>query len=73
MVVGVPRETHRHEHRVGLTPFAVARLVQGIGVRFGQGYHFGRPGPDLVAEPKKPEPIKRRTIGQRKGKTASWS
>jgi alanine dehydrogenase len=28
MVFGVPKETHRHEHRVGLTPFAVARLTK---------------------------------------------
>ncbi len=28
MVIGTPRETHRHEHRVGLTPFGVARLTQ---------------------------------------------
>ena len=28
MIIGVPREVHRHEHRVGLTPFAVSRLVQ---------------------------------------------
>jgi alanine dehydrogenase len=28
MVIGVPKESHRHEHRVGLTPFAVARLVK---------------------------------------------
>ncbi len=28
MIFGVPRETHRHEHRVGLTPYAAARLVQ---------------------------------------------
>ncbi len=28
MVIGVPKETHRHEHRVGLTPFAVARLTE---------------------------------------------
>ncbi len=27
MFIGVPRETHRHEHRVGLTPFAVSRLA----------------------------------------------
>jgi len=27
MIIGVPRETHRHEHRVGLTPFAVRRFV----------------------------------------------
>ncbi len=28
MIIGVPRETHRHENRVGLTPFAVMRLLQ---------------------------------------------
>jgi alanine dehydrogenase len=28
MIIGVPSETHRHEHRVGLAPFAVARLTQ---------------------------------------------
>lgn len=28
MIIGVPRETHRIEHRVGLTRFAAARLVQ---------------------------------------------
>jgi alanine dehydrogenase len=28
MIIGVPREIHRHEHRVGLTPLAVARLIQ---------------------------------------------
>jgi alanine dehydrogenase len=27
MVIGVPRETHRHERRVGLNPFAVSRLA----------------------------------------------
>ncbi len=27
MVIGVPKEMHRHEHRVGLTPFAVHKLV----------------------------------------------
>ncbi|MFH1680393.1 MAG: alanine dehydrogenase [Candidatus Eisenbacteria bacterium] len=27
MVIGVPRETRRHEHRVGLNPFGVARLI----------------------------------------------
>jgi len=26
MIIGVPRETHRHEHRVALTPSAVSRL-----------------------------------------------
>jgi len=28
MIIGVPREPHRLEHRVGLTPFAVRRLTQ---------------------------------------------
>jgi len=28
MIIGVPRETHRLEHRVGLTPFAVLRLTR---------------------------------------------
>jgi alanine dehydrogenase len=28
MIIGVPRETHRHEHRVGLTPLAAARLIE---------------------------------------------
>jgi alanine dehydrogenase len=28
MIIGVPRETHRHEHRVGLNPFAVSRLAR---------------------------------------------
>ncbi|MFQ5600664.1 MAG: alanine dehydrogenase [Candidatus Krumholzibacteriia bacterium] len=28
MIVGVPRERHHHEHRVGLTPFAAARIIQ---------------------------------------------
>jgi alanine dehydrogenase len=28
MKIGVPRETHSHEHRVGLTPFGVARLKE---------------------------------------------
>jgi alanine dehydrogenase len=27
MVIGVPREVHRHEHRVGLSPFAVSQLT----------------------------------------------
>jgi alanine dehydrogenase len=27
MIIGVPAETHRHEHRVGLTPYAVRWLV----------------------------------------------
>lgn len=28
MIVGAPRETHRHEHRAGLTPSAVSRLCE---------------------------------------------
>jgi alanine dehydrogenase len=45
MVIGVPRETHRHEHRVGLNPYAVARLLrQGHTVfvesRAGDEAHF---------------------------------
>ena len=28
MIIGVPKETHRHEHRVGLNPFAVSRLTR---------------------------------------------
>ena len=45
MVIGVPRETHRLEHRVGLTPFGVARLAeQGHTVvverRAGDAAHF---------------------------------
>ena len=30
MKIGVPKETLRHEHRVGLTPFAASRLT-GLG------------------------------------------
>jgi alanine dehydrogenase len=45
MVIGVPRETHRHEHRVGLNPYAAARLIrQGHTVfvesRAGEEAHF---------------------------------
>lgn len=29
MIIGVPKETHRHEHRVGLTPYAVRWLRTG--------------------------------------------
>jgi alanine dehydrogenase len=28
MIIGVPKELHRHEHRVGLSPMAVARLIR---------------------------------------------
>jgi alanine dehydrogenase len=48
MIIGVPKETLRHEHRVGLNPFAVLRLTQkghevvvqsgaGDGARFSTG------------------------------------
>lgn len=45
MIIGVPRETHRHEHRVGLSPFAVSRLVQQGHTVFversaGEAAHF---------------------------------
>lgn len=45
MVIGVPREVHRHEHRVGLTPFALSRLVQQghtvcVETRAGEEAHF---------------------------------
>ncbi|KAB2962194.1 MAG: alanine dehydrogenase [Thermoanaerobaculia bacterium] len=45
MIIGVPREGHRHEHRVGLTPFAVSRLVQQghtvcVETRAGEEAHF---------------------------------
>lgn len=45
MIIGIPRETHRHEHRVGLTPAAVHRLVRrGHGVvverEAGAAAHF---------------------------------
>lgn len=45
MNIGVPREIHRHEHRVGLTPFGVSRLVkQGHSVlverQAGESAHF---------------------------------
>lgn len=45
MNIGVPRETHGHEHRVGLTPFGVMRLVkQGhtalIEKQAGEAAHF---------------------------------
>jgi alanine dehydrogenase len=38
MIIGVPKETHHHEHRVGLTPFGASRLVrQGHTVVVEQG------------------------------------
>ncbi len=58
MIVGVPRETHRHEHRAGLTPSAVARLVQrghavvvergaGADAHFSEG-DYERAGAQIV-------------------------
>ncbi len=46
MIIGIPRETERHEHRVGLTPFAIARLTrlghQALVERgAGAAAHFG--------------------------------
>ena len=45
MIIGVPREDHRHEHRVGLAPSSVARLTRrGHTVHLesgaGDGAHF---------------------------------
>ncbi|MGD2136348.1 MAG: alanine dehydrogenase [Gemmatimonadales bacterium] len=38
MIIGVPKETHRHEHRVGLTPYAVRSLIaNGHAVVVEQG------------------------------------
>jgi alanine dehydrogenase len=38
MIIGVPKETHRHEHRVGMNPFAVSRLTsQGHQVLVERG------------------------------------
>ena len=61
MIIGVPRETHRHEHRVGLTPFAVARLVrEGHSVvvekKAGEKAHFedadfAQAGAQIVYDP----------------------
>lgn len=46
MIIGIPRETERLEHRVGLTPFAAGRLVRlghAVLVEGGAGAeaHFG--------------------------------
>ncbi|MCK4771629.1 MAG: alanine dehydrogenase [Candidatus Latescibacteria bacterium] len=58
MVIGVPRETHRHEHRVGLTPLAISRLTKfgytvliernaGVAAHFTD-QHFGEVGAQIV-------------------------
>lgn len=61
MIIGVPRESHHQEHRVGITPTGVARLIeQGHQVVIekgaGQGAHFAdedyqRAGARVVYEP----------------------
>ena len=58
MFIGVPKEIHRHEHRVGLTPFAVSQLVaeghtvfveQGAGVEaFFSDRDFSEAGAQIV-------------------------
>jgi alanine dehydrogenase len=45
MVIGIPRETHRTEHRVGLNPFAVSKLTRDghavfVESRAGEDAHF---------------------------------
>jgi alanine dehydrogenase len=45
MIIGVPKEIHRHEHRVGLTPFAVVQLIRAghnvvVERGAGQAAHF---------------------------------
>ncbi|MGD8319042.1 MAG: alanine dehydrogenase [Gemmatimonadota bacterium] len=45
MVIGIPREIHRHEHRVGLTPFAVSQLTSRghqvfVEAHAGEAAHF---------------------------------
>lgn len=45
MVIGIPREIHRHEHRVGLSPFAVSQLITGghdvfVEAHAGDAAHF---------------------------------
>jgi len=58
MVIGVPKETHRHEHRVGLTPQAVSRLTElgntvlversaGVAAHFADR-HFEQAGAQIV-------------------------
>ena len=61
MVIGVPREIHRHEHRVGMTPFAAARLVRDghevvVEAGAGETAHFSdedykRAGARVVYDP----------------------
>jgi alanine dehydrogenase len=61
MLIGIPRETRRHEHRVGLTPSAVERLVghghrvfveheAGAAARFGDR-DYQRAGGEIAWSP----------------------
>ena len=61
MIIGIPEETHQQEHRVGLNPFAVARLVRerhtvlieshaGDGARFSD-VDYQRVGAQVVYGP----------------------
>jgi alanine dehydrogenase len=51
MIIGVPQETHRHEHRVGLTPYGVARLTRkGHAVVVEQGAGLEARFPDRQYE-----------------------
>lgn len=43
MRIGIPYETHRHEHRVGLTPLGVSRL-RGLGAEVFVQHDAGREG-----------------------------
>jgi alanine dehydrogenase len=45
VIIGVPRETHRHEHRIGLTPRAIRRLSRSghtvlVEKQAGEDAHF---------------------------------
>lgn len=51
MWIGVPKETRRHEHRVGLSPSAVARLAErGHDIVIEQGAGAGAHFPDAAYE-----------------------
>lgn len=64
MYIGVPREIHRHEHRVGLTPFAVSQLTaeghtvfveKGAGEKaFFSDRDFEEAGAQIVYGPEEP-------------------
>jgi alanine dehydrogenase len=61
MVIGVPREIHRQENRVGLTPFGASRLTQlghevlvesraGLAAHFADR-HYAKVGARIVYDP----------------------